>query len=88
MTEESSPSFSSFWQRSVDKVSSKTVKFMPNVTKPGNGNCDFSTHAEALIYISFIPFPPIDCRAFEQACLVATILKLGSDRVSWPLLIY
>jgi len=37
MTEESSGSFSSFWQRSVDKVSSKTVKFMPNVTKPGNG---------------------------------------------------
>ncbi|KAE9374408.1 hypothetical protein N431DRAFT_455173 [Stipitochalara longipes BDJ] len=37
MTEEDSGSFSSFWQRSIDKVSSKTVKFMPNVTKPGNG---------------------------------------------------
>ncbi|KAI9650413.1 hypothetical protein NHQ30_000427 [Ciborinia camelliae] len=26
--------FTSFWHRSVDKISSKKVKFMPNVTKP------------------------------------------------------
>jgi hypothetical protein len=59
MTEESSGSFSSFWQRSVDKVSSKTVKFMPNVTKPGNGKRDSSfvaIHAEAVICLSF-PLP-------------------------------
>jgi hypothetical protein len=30
-------SFTSFWQRSADKISSKAVKFMPNVTKPGSG---------------------------------------------------
>jgi hypothetical protein len=80
MTEESSGSFSSFWQRSVDKVSSKTVKFMPNVTKPGNGNWDFSfvaIHAEALIYIFFVALPPIDCHASKQVCLVASIFKLG-----------
>ncbi|PQE13938.1 hypothetical protein CJF30_00006720 [Rutstroemia sp. NJR-2017a BBW] len=31
-------SFTSFWQRSADKISSKAVKFMPNVTKPGSAN--------------------------------------------------
>ncbi|CZR59110.1 uncharacterized protein PAC_09002 [Phialocephala subalpina] len=35
MTEESSGSFSAFWQKGVDKVSFKSVKFMPNTTKPG-----------------------------------------------------
>jgi len=48
MTEESSAkasgSFSSFWHHSVDKVSSKSLKFMPNVTKPGNGNYDSSSN--------------------------------------------
>ncbi|KAF7865724.1 hypothetical protein EAF04_005890 [Stromatinia cepivora] len=28
--------FTSFWHRSVDKISSKKIKFMPNVTKPKN----------------------------------------------------
>ncbi|PQE04201.1 alanine racemase protein [Rutstroemia sp. NJR-2017a BVV2] len=33
-------SFTSFWQRSADKISSKAVKFMPNVTKPGSAKDD------------------------------------------------
>ncbi|RFU32217.1 hypothetical protein B7463_g4106, partial [Scytalidium lignicola] len=36
-------SFSSFWQNSVNKLSSKTVKFMPNVTKPNTGQGEEGT---------------------------------------------
>ncbi|KAF4638027.1 hypothetical protein G7Y89_g46 [Cudoniella acicularis] len=37
MSGEGSGSFSAFWHRSTDKISPKKLKFIPNVTKPGNG---------------------------------------------------
>ncbi|RAL60908.1 hypothetical protein DID88_010233 [Monilinia fructigena] len=44
MTDESrDAAFTSFWHRSVDKISSGKVKFMPNVTKPKNSKDEDET---------------------------------------------
>jgi hypothetical protein len=50
-------SFTSFWQRSADKISSKAVKFMPNVTKPGSGESSLiSPVIFRLLAISYVVF--------------------------------